>query len=590
MLSEPKCQNCQSQFKIAQEDFEFYKKIQVPPPTFCPDCRLQRRYAFRNERALYKDVCDLCGKQMISAYSPDKPFKVYCRECWYSDKWDGLDYGMDYDFSKPFFPQWHELEKRVPRMGLLSIGSSVNSDFANYVWNVKDVYMSYSTINSESVIFSKSVDKSKDMADCFAVKDSEKCYECMDGANNFNCAFLLLSRNCLDSKFLFDCVNSQSCFMSSNLRSKQFVFRNKQLTADQYQKEVAKVNFGDHDVLSQLKSEFKKLWSESLHQYANAAKTTNSIGDNMENVKESQYVFESYDVENSKFLVRLIGVKDCYDLTHSGNSQLVYEGVAGMNNAYNIRMCSQCPDTTEAIYSDWCLNCSNIFGCDGLRKKEYCILNRQYSKEDYFALCDKIMSQMDSLPFKDRGGRVYKFGEFFPIELSPFTYNEAVVNEYFPLTKDQALASGYSWHDPDEAAYKPTMKAEDLPKDIKDASDSLLKEVISCGSCHKAFKIIARELAFLRQQGLTLPRKCPNCRHADRLAMRLYRANVPIAGTPIGWPCATLLSCGIVTVCVRALSLKHLLVSPGKTGRNMRMVRRSAPINLKLLLRQNAPK
>ena len=62
------CQNCHQKFNIEPEDFEFYKKISVPPPTFCPDCRLQRRLAFRNERKLYKRKCDLCGKDLIGMY------------------------------------------------------------------------------------------------------------------------------------------------------------------------------------------------------------------------------------------------------------------------------------------------------------------------------------------------------------------------------------------------------------------------------------------------------------------------------------------------------------------------------------------
>ena len=97
------CQSCKNEFFVEPEDFDFYEKIQVPPPTRCPECRFQRRAVTRNERSLYRDVCDLCGKQMLSVYSPGKPFKVYCRACWNSDAWDPLEYGADYDWQKPFF-------------------------------------------------------------------------------------------------------------------------------------------------------------------------------------------------------------------------------------------------------------------------------------------------------------------------------------------------------------------------------------------------------------------------------------------------------------------------------------------------------
>src|SRR3989339_1540309 len=108
------CQNCKHEFRIEPEDFDFYEKIKVPAPTFCPECRAQRRLAFRNERNLYKRKCDLCGKDIISRYSPEppsgwkKPLKVYCPKCWYSDQWDPMEYGQDYDFSRGFFEQFKD--------------------------------------------------------------------------------------------------------------------------------------------------------------------------------------------------------------------------------------------------------------------------------------------------------------------------------------------------------------------------------------------------------------------------------------------------------------------------------------------------
>src|SRR3989338_6718057 len=96
------CQNCKKPFVIELDDFGFYERIQVPPPTFCPRCRDQRRMTFRNERSLYRRKCDLCGKNIIARFSPDKPYPVYCRECWWSDKWDPKSFGKNYDFSRPF--------------------------------------------------------------------------------------------------------------------------------------------------------------------------------------------------------------------------------------------------------------------------------------------------------------------------------------------------------------------------------------------------------------------------------------------------------------------------------------------------------
>lgn len=130
------CNNCHAEFSIEPEDFAFYNKIDVPPPTWCPDCRQMRRYAWRNERTLYRRSCDLCGKSAVTIYSQNCPFKVYCPPCWWSDKWDAGASAREFDFSRHFFPQFQELQREVPRIALLT-KNSVNSDYTNHSNNNK---------------------------------------------------------------------------------------------------------------------------------------------------------------------------------------------------------------------------------------------------------------------------------------------------------------------------------------------------------------------------------------------------------------------------------------------------------------------
>ena len=61
------CQNCKKDFIIEPDDFGFYEKIKVPPPTFCPECRLKRRLYHYNKRALYKRLCAFCKKDKRSS-------------------------------------------------------------------------------------------------------------------------------------------------------------------------------------------------------------------------------------------------------------------------------------------------------------------------------------------------------------------------------------------------------------------------------------------------------------------------------------------------------------------------------------------
>src|ERR1035437_118745 len=100
------CQNCKKDFIIEPDDFSFYEKIKVPAPTFCPECRMVRRLMFQNERSFYKRECDLCKKESIMVFPPDKKRLVYCEKCWWSDNWDAQTYGREIDFSKPFLVQF----------------------------------------------------------------------------------------------------------------------------------------------------------------------------------------------------------------------------------------------------------------------------------------------------------------------------------------------------------------------------------------------------------------------------------------------------------------------------------------------------
>lgn len=115
------CKQCQGVFDIFQEDIEFYKKLRVPPPKLCPDCRKQRRFGFYNNiLKFYKKECEAHkGEKVISNFSPESSYKIFDLKYWWSDKWGGEDYGRDYDFSKPFFEQFKDFNFSVPHPTLL---------------------------------------------------------------------------------------------------------------------------------------------------------------------------------------------------------------------------------------------------------------------------------------------------------------------------------------------------------------------------------------------------------------------------------------------------------------------------------------
>ncbi|OGY98411.1 MAG: hypothetical protein A2855_02685 [Candidatus Liptonbacteria bacterium RIFCSPHIGHO2_01_FULL_57_28] len=544
------CQNCKADFAIESEDFDFYKKIKVPPPTWCPECRMVRRLTFRNDRSLYRRKCDLCRKDMVAMYPPDTKFPVYCRECWYSDAWDPLSYGREVDFSRNFFDQLKDLYDAVPRLALFQI-NPVNSPFANGMLDSKNVYLAYSIVKSEDIMYSKSIDRSSTVLDSVESVNLEQCYENINSEKNFNSHFVMYAWNCIDSWFLYDCANCKHCILSSNLRNKEYVIRNKQYSKDEYFEELKKFDFGSAKALQDYKAEYAGVRKNALHKFGNILKSVNVTGHNMANAKNAKRCFELYNVENVKYCYRVLDLKDCQDVTYAGWGELYYEHSNGGNRSSNMHFSVwMLENIRDSEYMWTCNSAANLFGCASVKKKEYCILNKQYTPEEYQDLRTKIIAHMNANPHVDPQGRTWRYGEFFPLHFAePFGYNETVAQELFPLTKEAALKRGYAWKDMDAKGHTATKAPEDLPDSIKDVGDDILQEIIGCahkGECNEqctvAFRVIPDELQFYRQKGLPLPRLCPNCRHYERLQrmepLRLWKRPCQCAGANsenLGW-------------------------------------------------------
>ena len=366
------CQNCNKKFVIKPEDFEFYQKIKVPVPTFCPDCRMIRRMSFRNERALYKRKCDFSGKDIISIYRKDSPCKVYDHKYWWSDNWDSMDYGKDYDFSKSFFQQYKELRDNFP-LQALSNSNAVNSDFCNVNDRSKDCYLISASANNEKVMYSNRIYNCKDSIDLYIVSKSDLCYENISCKENYKVFFSINSLNCLDSSFLYDCRNCANCFACVNLRNKQYCIFNKQFSKEKYQNTLKSFDLGNFQKLIELKEKFRSLCLNAIHKYANLSKTVDVLGDNIDNAKSCYYCFDTTsNVENCKYLNWSgFNLKDSYDggpgVGVSG--ELLYEtfdtGIKGSRNFAT----SVVYESHNIQYAFNCYNCSYLFGCIGLRKK-----------------------------------------------------------------------------------------------------------------------------------------------------------------------------------------------------------------------------
>lgn len=514
------CLKCGSAFNVSEQDLAFLQKLSprvagqecsFKPPKLCPDCRKQRRLCFRNERNLFSRVCDLCTKKTLSVYSPDLKGSVYCEECWSSDKWDAIQYSRDLQFDKPLSLQFQELLQAVPLRALYTVNNE-NSKYTNLCGGNRNCYLVFNSSYNEDCYYVRGLSKSRNCLDMYYGLNNELCYECI---NIHNCYNLLFSQNCSQchqGRFLYNCVGCSECFCCSNLRNKQYCFCNEQLSSSEYQKRVEQIAF----TFSNLQSwqvAYQEMVENAVHRINQSINVENCTGDYLANAKNCRNCFEVHDSEDCVNCDCIKWGKDLRDAFGNGlHAEVMYETVAS-GRSQGIAFCTHCEHCTEVYYSVFCEHCRNVFACTGLKNREYCILNKQYSPEDYGQLLVRLVDLMQ------KSG---EWSEFFPASISPLAYNQALAMEYFPLSKPEVAELGCQWSDYENPAppLKQVVKSSELPDDIQAVSEDILDWGIHCEETGKPFRIISQELTFLKQMGLPLPHDSFDVRYLKRLTSR----------------------------------------------------------------------
>ncbi len=422
---------------------------------------------------------------MIAIYDQDAPFPVYCRDCWLSDKWDVKTYGQDFDFSKPFFEQFATLLQKVPKLAVIN-ELSENCEFTHFSHKNKNCYLLVGTSECEDSLFCYRTFYAKDCIDCDFLLGGELCYECLECEKLYDCTHCIRCKNSQNLYVCHDCQNCKNCFGCTNLRNKEFCWGNQQLSPEEFKKRLKE----------QTRSweKFEALRRSGIFRATKLFQCEHCTGDNVENAKNCHQCFDIAECENCSYCAS--GTKDanCADTEFIDNSQWCWNGASHeLNN--NCICCAVVWYSHDMTYCENCVSSHNLFGCIGMRHAEYCILNKPYSKEEYFALRERIIEHMKS---------TNEWGEYFPFSITPLAYNETIAQDYFPLTKEEVFSFGSRWKEKQKNDYKPSSS----------------KEILSCEACDKNYKIQKQELKFYKKMGLPLPEKCSACRYHQRMKLR----------------------------------------------------------------------
>ncbi len=490
------CKHCNNEFIITSIEKSLSEKIGLEDSLVCSSCLARQQLSFWLFGKFRKGKSSLSGESIITVLPENSRYPIYSLKEWHSDKWDAMNYGVKYDSSESFFKQLQSLQEKVPHPHQNGTNNT-NCDYCDDVWNSKNCYLSRSMEECEDLLYSYrglKVKNSIDMVICFS---SERCFSCLNCINSYRLSYSRDSKDCIDSYFLFDCRNCQNCFMCSNLRGKNYCIENVQYTKDEYNEIIKSFNLGYFSTVESFKKQFEvMLMDKAIHRLNFNLKAYNSTGNNLLNTNNCINCNTISDSEDSVNCIR--GFKHKSNLNANGcwYAELV-GNCQGCVNAYNLKY-SNWSSSRFSEYLDICIDCEYCFGCVGLKKKKYCILNKQYTKEEYEKFKDEIIKDM-----KIRS----EYGQFLPYSMSPGPYNLSTSILYFSeTTKEDILRLGGYWQDMDEN-HIDGMSTSELPDSINDIDDSICSQPLICPETGWRFNISNNELNFYKQNNIPLPRK-----------------------------------------------------------------------------------
>lgn len=495
-------------FSISNHEAEFCRSRGIPLPTLSPQERFRQLFAYRNEWILFNRKCNKTNQDIISCYRPDAQFPVFEREVWMDENsYNPFDFGRPYDFNRPFFEQFHELASTVPRIAQV-VAKAENSPYVNLNLGVANCYFTFSCIESQDCMYGVRVYYCRDCVDNLYITQCELCYECINCHHCYDLKWSIHSLNCRESAFLYDCHNSSNCFGCIGLQHKQYCIWNVQYTKEEYEAKIKTLLDGNRSTLARAKTQWQKFLTASNYKYNSVISCEDCDGDYLQNSNNSHgsyFLRECDQVDNSFNLEKC---RNCYSCVTSAGSELMYMNMGIRKNCYNVQFSFTAAHLTDSLYSGALIfDADHLFGCISFnRKASYCILNKQYTKEEYEDLVPRIIEHM-----KKTG----EWGQFFPMKMSDFPYCDSIAQEFFPLNTIEAEKK-FDVHIANSKHVPHVETAPTLPDNIADVDESICSVTIQDQCNQQAFRYQKKEIAFYKAHNIPLPEYCFESRHLSR--------------------------------------------------------------------------
>lgn len=416
-------------------------------------------------------------------------------------------YGLEYDLTINFFENYKKLHHIVPFPALFNRSGAENSNYAFGVYMSKNCYLSFTVITDcENILYSFAVKENcKNVYNSSQIRNNnQNIYTCVGVFNSSDIYYSRYITDCYNIRFSTNMVWCQNCLFCDGLTNQSYCIRNIPYNKEEYEIEKRKL-----------------LWQKD--KFDEYHEHLSRIGQNYgSNTVTGEFVLKSQDVQDGHYVLEVSWWQnllmvwwshlntDMYDVFEAwahGNHDFYGAMDAGIHSEH-LYNCDGIVTCSNIYYSRFLENCQYCFGCIGLKNKSYCILNKQYTKEDRYEKVEAIFSQME---------RDWILWKFFPASANPFYFNDTIAYFAWNFTKEEIIAKWYLWRDEPIKVDIPegtiTVKSSELgqfestdEQGNRRLNETVCKRVI-LDENWDAYRIIPMELEFLQKHGLPLPRK-----------------------------------------------------------------------------------
>jgi hypothetical protein len=545
IVSKKKCNLCWDNFIFTDLEKKILDKEWFKETEHCPLCNFKFLYSYINDRNLYKRIDSKTWKEIISIYSSDYKGQVYNTEDYKKFILDDGWLKFWKEIWKDIFEDFIWIYNNFPKQSRLVYPSVENSDYTSHIWRIKNAYMSYCVFSDcENIFFSYRVILAcTNVYSSVNIVKSSNVYFSNTVWWSYNISFCDNLYKCSDLLFCEYMKNSSDCIFCCNLVNSKYMIFNKKYDKNKYEeikKDIYK-RINNKEQFSFLKQKYNDFLKENLVKpLKDMNLCENVVWEKTYDSKNCINTFTCSWLENwvnwmtvwwkgNDHLVNIISSSEWWI-----NCENIVWTFSFWPNIYNIFFSFWVIEGSKNIYYSYDIESSEeIMFCVWLKNKKYCILNKQYSKEEYFFLKTKIIEDLK---------KQNKWGDSLPLKISVFPYNDTLSFDLFKINKlidkawneeiidenatgtvtllwthyiSNAILDFWSWEKfkikwrtrnkniniPD---WIEKIKSDSLPN-IDAVNDDILKKSIECEKTWRLFKIVKNELDFLRKKNLPLP-------------------------------------------------------------------------------------